>query len=257
LVLSDLPDLTGVKYDPNSMDLLGDPVVEAQMLIASQYVEALKITLVDFIELLSSKASKGSFLLSCRDDNSYTVLIEDGVVKSVAEYSAEVSTRIHGFTALKNMVKALTSTLLECRLFRLVAEPRAGEATAQLSEEKTPAMMETGGTIETVEVTSATRTPVEAVEKPPIDMDKLRGFTKYLRNVVRETAELYGCVLVDELDVKVNTDRVVIRAKLRKKGIFGKCRSNDLKSVIERDLPLIKELYEINVDIVFEAMLTG
>jgi len=257
LVLSDLPDLTGVKYDPNSMNLLGDPVVEAQMLIASQYVEALKITLVDFIELLSSKASKGSFLLSCRDDNSYTVLIEDGVVKSVVEYSTEVSARIHGFTALKNLVKALTSTLLECRLFRLVAEPGAGEATAQLSGEKTPAVMEAGGTIETMEVTSATRTPVEVVEKPPIDMDKLRGFTKYLRDVVRETAELYGCVLLDELDVKVNTDRVVVRAKLRKKGIFGKCRSNDLISVIKRDLPLIKELYEINVNIVFEAVLTG
>jgi len=255
--LSDLPDLTGVKYDPNSMDLLGDPVVEAQMLLAGRYVEAFKITLVDFVELLSSKASKGSFLLSCRDDNSYTVLIEDGVVKSVVEYSTEVSARIHGFAALKNMVKVLTSTLLECRLFRLVAEPSAGEAVAQVSTEKAPAVVEPGRTAETVEAVSATRTPVEVVEKPPIDMDKLRGFTKYLRDVVRETAELYGCILVDELDVKVNTDRVVIRARLRKKGIFGKCRSDDLKSVIERDLPLMKELYEINVNIVFEAVLTG
>ncbi|ADV64606.1 hypothetical protein [Desulfurococcus mucosus] len=245
--MSDLPGLTGLKYDSGSLDLLGDPVKEAELLLKGRYLEVLNVTLSDFVEALSTKLAKGSYLLSCRDESSYTILLEDGVVKSVAEYFPEASVRLSGYIALRDLVKKLASSYLECRLFSLQApvEEPAGKKPAP---EAVPRQVEPAAT---------PRPATQEVKPPSVDEGKLHGFLRHLRDIVRETADLYGCILQDEPAADVGNGYLVVRIKLRKKGLFGKCRDAELKAAIEKDLPLLIELHELGVEVRLETLLVG
>ncbi|AFL66148.1 hypothetical protein [Desulfurococcus amylolyticus] len=249
--MSDFQDLTGLKHDPSSLNLLEDPVKEAELFLRGRYVETVAITLADFVELVSSRLSKGSYLLSCRDDISYAILIEDGVIKSIVEYF-ETSIRIPGYMALRDFSRKLASSMIECRIFDLTAKQREGESGAQVSmqagEVKGVQPVEPGGkSIETV----------KPVAQPAIDQDRLKGFVKHLRDIVSETAELYGCVMIDNISTDLSNEVLVVKVKLRKKGLFGKCRDSELKTNIEKDLPILKELHEVGLEVKIEFQLIG
>lgn len=268
--MSDFQDLTGLKHDPSSLNLLEDPVKEAELFLRGQYVETVTITLADFVELISSRLSKGSYLLSCRDDISYTILIEDGVIKSIVEYF-ETSIRIPGYMALRDFSRKLASSMIECRVFNLTAKQREGESGAQVSvqagEVKVVQPVEPGGkSIESVKPAAPlagegaahriTET-VKPVVPPAIDQDRLKGFVKHLRDIISETAELYGCMMIDDISTDLSNEVLVVKVKLRKRGLFGKCRDSELKTNIEKDLPILKELHEVGLEIRIEFQLIG
>ncbi|MEL9909400.1 MAG: hypothetical protein QXP97_06075 [Desulfurococcus sp.] len=249
--MSDFHDLTGLKHDPSSLNLLEDPVKEAELFLRGQYVEAVTITLSDFVELVSSRLSKGSYLLSCRDDISYTILIEDGVIKSIVEYF-ETSIRIPGYMALRDFSRKLASSMIECRIFDLTAKRREGESGTQVS-------MQAGEVkeVQPVEPGGKSMESVKPAAPPAIDQDRLKGFVKHLRDIISETAELYGCVMIDDISTDLSNEVLAVKVKLRKKGLFGKCRDSELKTNIEKDLPILKELHEVGLEVKIEFQLTG
>lgn len=268
--MSDFQDLTGLKHDPSSLNLLEDPVKEAELFLRGRYVEAVTITLADFVELVSSRLSKGSYLLSCRDDISYTILIEDGVIKSIVEYF-ETSIRIPGYMALRDFSRKLASSMIECRIFDLTTEQREGGSGAQVSvqagEVKGVQPVEPGGkSMESVkpvvplaggEADHRIAETVKPVTPPAIDQDRLKGFVKHLRDIISETAELYGCMIIDDISTNLSNEVLAIKVKLRKKGLFGKCRDSELKTNIEKDLPILKELHEVGLEVKIEFQLIG
>ncbi|MCY0867730.1 MAG: hypothetical protein OWQ48_00650 [Desulfurococcus sp.] len=237
--MSEYSEIHGVRYDRGSLGLLGDAFTEAQLLLKTKYIEDLTLNLQVLLDLLKTRLGKGSYLLSCySDEKRYVILLEEGVVKSVAYTYITSGGRIAGYVALEDLIADLRVAGLNCRLSAIVAEAEEKTTVAQPPEK-------------------ASSIESKVVETTPLkrDMDSLRGFLKHLRDIISDTASLYGCTMTGELAVEERDGVLVVRVKLGRKGIFGKCRGEELKRAVDKDLPLLTELHDLRgVKVVLEVV---
>ncbi|MEM0506210.1 MAG: hypothetical protein QXW58_02990 [Thermosphaera sp.] len=225
-----------VPVDKEKLHLLGDVTYEADLLLRAKYLETITGGLSGFKEFLS-KRNRGTFLLTSNfETGRISVLIENGKVASTLYIDSTTGERRAGEDSLNLFLELVARPDSVFRVFE-IRESR---------EETTPAQ-------EPVRETSTARQPLEKVPQIPsgaltIDSDKLQQFKKEFRQIAVETAEAFGCRIVD-LTYEIVGNDLTISIILKKKGIFGKCLEDELAETLRNDLPLLRDNFDLKLNI--------
>jgi hypothetical protein len=245
LVLEECQLASGdIPVERDKLHMLGDVIFEAQLLLKAKYVESLPGNLQSFKEFLI-KHNKGTYLLTGNVENGrISVLVENGKVSSILFVESYTGERIVGEKSLDILLNIFSQPNTTLRVFEVREEKEAVEVQKEKTEQPAPS-------VKSAEKPQATTFPSKTIE---LDPEKLQRFKQEFRQIANETAEAYGCRIVD-LVYEIVGDDLTILIALKKKGIFGKCLEKEFAETIKNDLPLLRENYDLKLNIILKTSL--
>jgi len=221
----------------DKLHLLGDVTFEAELLLKAKYVETFSGGLQSFKDFLV-KNNQGTYLLTGIIENGrVTILVENGKVSSTLFIDSYTGERVSGERSLDILIKTLSQPGIVLRVF----EVKDNRETVPVQKEEVKQATPPGKPVEKPQATIP-------VEKTAVDSEKLQQFKKEFRQIANETAEAYGCRIVDLVYELVGNELTVL-ITLRKKGIFGKCLEEEFAETIKNDLPLLRDNYDLKLNI--------
>ncbi len=237
LTLEDIP------VEKDRLHLLGDVTFEAELLLKAKYIETLSGGLQNFKEFLTRR-NRGTYLLTGNTENGrVSLLVENGKVSSALFVDSYTGERISGEKSLEILLGALYQHNIVFRVFEVKENKETVQVQSEIIEQPAPP-----------EKPVEKSKPAVPVEKLAIDFDKLQQFKKEFRQIASETAEAYGCRIVDLVYELVGNDLTIL-ITLRKKGIFGKCLEKEFAETIENDIPLLRDNFDLKLNIHLETRL--
>ncbi len=246
--------IASMPIDFNRINVLRDITFEAQLLMRSRFVKKVTINFDEFQRIHEYSDDKEILLTTELDSKRFIIYLEHGKIVSSAMSDPEKGTRVVGLRPLATLILASKNQPIVFKLFEIhaVEEDRTRETPPRViheivEEKKPPTMALERGVRETLR---------EEKEKPIIVVfaEKLVEFRNRARKIVEDTAPAYGCKLID-LKIGIGKGVITIELVLKKKGLFGKCRVNELKRLLENDLSLILTMLDINLPLKVEARL--
>jgi len=233
-----------VPVERDKLHMLDDVIFEAQLLLKAKYVESLPGNLQSFKEFLI-KRNKGTYLLTGNVENGrVSVLVENGKVSSILFVDSYTGERIVGEKSLVVLMNILSQPDTTLRVFEVREEKEAVEVQKEKTEQPAPS-------VKSAEKPKATTSPSKTIE---LDTEKLQRFKREFRQIANETAEAYGCRIVD-LVYEIIGDDLTILISLKKKGMFGRCLEEEFAETIKNDLPLLRENYDLKLNIILKTSL--
>lgn len=221
----------------DKLHLLGDVTFEAELLLKAKYVETLSGGLQSFKEFLV-KNNQGTYLLTGIIENGrVSILVENGKVSSTLFIDSYTGERVSGEKSLDILLKTLSQPGIVLRVF----EVKENKEIVLVQKEEVKQATPPGKPVEKPQAAIP-------VEKTAVDSEKLQQFKKEFRQIANETAEAYGCRIVD-LVYELVGNELTILITLRKKGIFGKCLEEEFAETIKNDLPLLRDNYDLKLNI--------
>lgn len=172
-----------------------------------------------------------------------SLLVENGKVSSALFVDSYTGERISGEKSLEILLGVLYQPNIVFRVFEVKENKETVQVQSEIIEQPAPP-----------EKPVEKSKPAVLVEKLAIDFDKLQQFKKEFRQIASETAEAYGCRIVDLVYELVGNDLTIL-ITLRKKGIFGKCLEKEFAETIENDIPLLRDNFDLKLNIHLETRL--
>ncbi|RLG81447.1 MAG: hypothetical protein DRO13_01140 [Thermoprotei archaeon] len=227
--------MASLPIDLDKADLLGDITFEAQLLIRSRFLGSITVRYEDFKRIHEYSDGKEVLLTAELEGKRFVVYMSNGVIVSVAMSDLEKGERIAGLKPLENLIKISREKPIQFKLFEVVP----GE------EEKKPPTTE-----------AAVEEAVVEEEREGVELEKkLEEFRNRVRKIIEDTAPAYGCQVV-ETRVNVAEDKVYVEVLVRKKGLFSRCKSGELKDLLESDLKLVAAMHDLYIPVSVEIKST-
>ncbi len=241
--------IASMPIDTKRMNILNDITFEAQLLMKSKFVKRVTLTYNDIIRVHEFGKDKEVILTTELNGKRFIIYVSHGKIVSTAATDPEKGERIVGLRPLATLILASKIKPITFKLFEiqpLHEEEKTREAPRAIYKE-----LIKHRTIKPI--------PVKREEK---EEPAVMAFAKLLKELIEkvrsdaeDVAPLYGCKVTD---VKLGISRglIFIKIYVRKKGLFGKCRVEELKKNLKNDVDVIASMIDLSmpykVDVVFE-----
>ncbi len=245
--------IASMPIDLKRVNLLRDITFEAQLLMRSRFIKKIHISYNEFTSLPEISSDKEILLTAELDSKRFILYLANGKLVSIAMSDPDKGERVVGLKPLAMLIMASKLQPIVFKLFEIqpyVEEDRTQETPHEVKRELVEKK------IPPTHIIERTRAPREKGKPIVIKFaEKLADFYKKARKMVEDTAPTYGCQLVD-LKIGVSRGVLNINVIVKKKGLFGKCRSEDLGKVLENDLGLLLAMVDLNLPIKVQVSVT-
>ncbi|NPA97775.1 MAG: hypothetical protein GXO43_00190 [Crenarchaeota archaeon] len=238
--------------ETDKLNVLSDITFEAQLLLRSKFIKKIKLGFEDFKNLPKLAEDKEVLLTTTLDGKRFIIYLSHGKIVSSAMVDTSSGTRQVGLKPLATLIAASKISPITFKLYEvqpMVSEDRTREASIR------PSLLEKGsrkrsGPIEVKAVPEVRPVPIPKEEKEgqPIILEftrRIKEFMDKMKEDVSDLAGYYGCKF---LDLKIEISRGVLKIKIyvKKKGLFTKCRTEDLKKAVENDADILLTMLDLD-----------
>ncbi|GEM_PF-1549359 len=244
--------IAGMPIETDKLNVLSDITFEAQLLLRSKFIKKIKLGFEDFKNLPKLAEDKEVLLTTTLDGKRFIIYLSHGKIVSSAMVDTSSGTRQVGLKPLATLIAASKISPITFKLYEvqpMVSEDRTREASIR------PSLLEKGsrkrsGPIEVKAVPEVRPVPIPKEEKEgqPIILEftrRIKEFMDKMKEDVSDLAGYYGCKF---LDLKIEISRGVLKIKIyvKKKGLFTKCRTEDLKKAVENDADILLTMLDLD-----------
>jgi len=242
--------IASMPIETDKLNVLSDITFEAQLLLRSKFIKKIKLGFEDFKNLPKLAEDKEVLLTTNLDGKRFIIYLSHGKIVSSAMVDTSKGTRQVGLKPLATLIAASKISPITFKLYEvqpMVSEDRTREASIKPHViEKAP--RKHGGPIEVKAVPEVRPVRKEEKEGEPIILEftkRIKEFMDKMREDVADLAGYYGCKF---LDLKIEISRGVLKIKIyvKKKGLFTKCRTEDLKKAVENDADILLTMLDLD-----------
>ncbi len=243
--------IAGMPIETEKLNILSDITFEAQLLLRSKFVKKIKLSFEDFKNLPKLAEDKEVLLTTTLDGKRFIVYLSHGKIVSSAMVDTRKGTRQVGLKPLATLIAASKIAPIVFKLYEIqpmVSEDRTREASIR------PRSLEVGF--------KRRARPVRVMAKPeirhggieekesgePIILEftkRIKEFMEKMKEDVADLAGYYGCKFID-LKVEISRGILKIKIYVKKKGLFTKCRAEDLKKAVENDADILLTMLDLD-----------
>jgi len=240
--------IASLPVDYNRVNLLKDITFEAQLLIKSKFVKKITLRYDDFKHLHEYSDEKDVLLTTEISGKRFLIYMEKGKIVSTVMSDPDKGERIVGLRPLATLILISREQPINFKVFEVqeITEDRTRETPPRLvyeivKKKKPP--------VKTIEKQAKREVVVKPEAEKPVVVEfveRIMEFKKKALRMIDDTASLYGCQLVD-LKIGISRGNVIVDIIVKKKGLFGKCRVDKLREVLENDLELLLTMHDISL----------
>lgn len=237
--------IASLPLDFKKISLLGDSVFEAQLLLRSRFVAKVELDLSKFLNIKDYNKYGEILLVTEVEGKRFVVYIDQDRILSVAYSEPKSGYRYAGVRALALLLQLLKLKPLVFKLFELMKETEDKTREVPYKSVKQP--------VQKVETPAALNK--REVDKPVtiVFVEKLSEFQKKARSLIEELAYTHGCQLVD-FKLTLSKGTINIEVSVKKK-MLTKCRVDELKRSVTKDLELLLDMYDLAFPIKVEVIM--
>ncbi len=242
--------IAGMPIETEKLNILSDITFEAQLLLRSKFIKKIKLNFEDFKNLPKLAENKEVLLTTNLDGKRFIVYLNHGKIVSSAMVDTSKGTRQVGLKPLATLIAASKITPVVFKLYEvqpMVSDDRTREASIR------PRTLEIGSKRRVKPVKVKAKPEIKPVRKEekegePIILEftkRIKEFMDKMKEDVTDLAGYYGCKFID---LKIEISRGVLKIKIyvKKKGLFTKCRAEDLKKAVENDADILLTMLDLD-----------
>ena len=242
--------IAGMPIETDKLNILSDITFEAQLLLRSKFIRKIKLSFEDFKNLPKLAKDKEVLLTTNLDGKRFIVYLDHGKIVSSAMVNTDKGTRQVGLKPLATLIAASKITPVVFKLYEvqpMVSEDRTREASIR------PRTLEIGSKRRAKPLKAKAKPEIKPIGKEekegePIILEftkRIKEFMDKMREDVVDLAGYYGCKFVD---LKIEISRGVLKVKIyvKKKGLFTKCRTEELKKAVENDADILLTMLDLD-----------
>ncbi len=242
--------IAGMPIETDKLNILSDITFEAQLLLRSKFIKKIKLSFEDFKNLPKLAKDKEVLLTTNLDGKRFIIYLDHGKIVSSAMVNTDNGTRQVGLKPLATLIAASKITPVVFKLYEvqpMVSEDRTREASIR------PRTLEIGSKRRARPLKVKAKPEIKPVGKEekegePIILEftkRIKEFMDKMREDVADLAGYYGCKFVD---LKIEISRGVLKVKIyvKKKGLFTKCRTEELKKAVENDADILLTMLDLD-----------
>lgn len=227
--------IASLPLDFKKISLLNDSVFEAQLLLRSRFVTKIELDFSKFLNIKEYNKYGEILLITEVEGKRFVVYIEGDKISSVAYSEPKSGYRYAGVRALALLLQLLKLKPISFKMFELMKE--YDDKTREVPHKIVKQSVQK---VESVPVL------VKRDFDKPVSVlfaEKLSEFQKKARALVEELSNTYGCQLID-FKLMLSKGVIIIEISVKKK-LLSKCKADDLRKNIMKDLELLLNMHDL------------
>jgi len=241
--------IASLPVDYSRVNALADITFEASILLRSKFVKKIDLKYEDFAKLPEISGGKNVLLVTEIGNKRFLVYIEKGTIVSSLVSDAVKGERYAGVKPLAMLIAIARNQPIKFKVFEVaeMTEDKTLEAPQRALRRIPEDVRETA-----TQQTAKTET---SAEKPAV-VEFAKRFAEFREKIVkaaRDLAPLYNCQVLD-IEVSISKGYVNVVVRVKKRGLFGKCDENKLKSSLEKDIELLALMHDIGLPVKTEVI---